>query len=128
LWIPYVAGDVYYNRVNYKKSKTIGVNCEDGSCDYFRSVDYDMQYRERGISLKGGVLFRAHRFVLDFQVGLRGRFIDYNTINEPIDPRSDGNEGDDLVLFPFLDLLETKEKDRNTISPTVGIRIGYVIR
>jgi hypothetical protein len=128
LWLPYVGVEYFYNRVNYYKSEAMGMNCADGWCDYYQFVSYGMKYREQGFNLKGGVVFRVHRFCADFQVGIAGRFINYDNINKPVASASSSGDDDQIYFNPFGPLFKTIEEDRTVLSPTACIRVGYVIK
>jgi hypothetical protein len=128
LWLPYVGVEYFYNRVNYNKSEAMGMNCADGTCDYYQFVTYGMKYREQGVNLKGGVVFRVHRFCLDFQIGVAGRFINYSDSNKPSPGILLNDEDDEINFTPFGSVFKTIEEDRTVISPTACIRVGYIIR
>jgi hypothetical protein len=126
LWLPYISSELYYNYVNYSKSEKYAAGCEDGTCDYYRFFTYKMEYREPGLNVKGGVMFRAHRFCLDFQVGISARFINYDAIGKQ--STSGYILYSDYSLEDEGNLFEVNERDRFIFSPTACVRIGYVIK
>jgi hypothetical protein len=123
-WRLYYGGELYYNRVDYKKRKTFGVDCEDGECDYFRRFNYDMYYREPGINVKAGALFHVYRFCIDFNMGWAARFIGYEERNKP---KGDGFREEEGGGVGFLNF-SPKEQSRTDFLPTACIRVGYTIK
>lgn len=115
----YLAAETYYNHVNFDREETVN-DCFDNNCQsqFTRRVRYLMQYREYGESIKWGWVKYWSRFVLDLNAGWTLRVIKYERANPlPGVPVDDFNDtwGFDIP----------NERDRTTIGPNLGIRVGY---
>lgn len=119
--IHYVSVESYMNRVDFDRYGIVE-ECFDEGCNhpYVRRFPYKMEYRERGISLKTGVIwYVSPRFFVDGNAGLTLRNIDYN---KPPLPARVGHKDDwSLIKIP-------NETDRLAVSPNMGMRMGYRFR
>lgn len=118
----YVSVEPYMNIVNFDR-EDMRQECFDLECNhiYTRQYFYTMEYREQGVSVKLGLLrymFRSN-FMFDLNSGFTLRVVRYK---EPANLV--GGFGDDD--WTFLNI--PNETDRVTISPNLGIRLGYRFR
>jgi hypothetical protein len=116
--IHYVSMESYMNMVDFDRYGIVE-ECFDEGCNhpYVRRFPYKMEYMERGISLKAGVIwYVSSRFFVDGNGGLTLRNIDYH---KPPLPARIGHKDDwSLIEIP-------NETDRLAVSPNMGVRIGY---
>lgn len=118
----FLAPEIYYNYVDFKKSGTFGVECDDpeGGCDYFRFYTYAVRYREPGLNLKAGLFHRfGKRICIEYHVGLAQRFIRYKSLGKPAE--SSYEERYETDLFG-------EQRSMNTLFPSTGFRVGYIFR
>jgi len=118
--IYYGAVELYYNAVNFDRL-TSQQECFDIECNhtFTRQYNYKLMYREPGVGLKVGFIKYFSDIFMDINSGWALRFITY----------TDTFPGNDFVndnvawAFPI-----PNEDDRTTLSPIVGIRLGYRLR
>ena len=115
----YLAAETYYNYVNFDRQEEVR-DCFDNNCQFpfTRKSTFLMRYREYGESVKWGWIKYWSRFVLDLNAGWTVRVVRY----ERAIPQS-GLNSNDFVLDLGVDT--PNERDRTTIGPNLGIRIGY---
>jgi hypothetical protein len=123
----YLAAGVFYNRVDFDRANVFGIGCTSGDCDYFEYKTFIVQYREKGLSLKYGVMFYLDppkRFFMDFNAGLSLRDIAYGHVGKPegSDVLDYGNDTNNNVLF------QPSEEDRFAYGLVLGYRLGYRFR
>jgi hypothetical protein len=115
----YFSVEPYWNHVDFDRVDHT-TECLDRDCNssYTRRREYEISYREKGLSLKYGLMTRAGKLVMDLNVGLSFRFINYLKPEE-LTPGSAGDffEGSSFGL--------PNESNRFGLSPTGGIRVGY---
>jgi hypothetical protein len=113
----YMAGEAYTNIINFDRVRTTN-ECFDINCDhaFTRTAEYKVEYREKGFSIKAGMLKRFGKFLFDLNSGLTLRDIDYN---KPAVVEFD----DDWTFWEI-----PNESDRITVSPNLGFRLGYTIK
>jgi hypothetical protein len=114
----YVAGEVYSNIINFDRVRTTE-ECFDVNCGHIfrRTAEYKIEYREKGFSVKAGLIKRFGKFLFDLNSGLTLRDIEYR---EP-----------PILAEQFSDWMFGEipnERDRTTWSPNIGVRFGYGIR
>jgi hypothetical protein len=118
----YLSVEPYMNAVNFDRQDSRR-ECFDLECNhiYMREYFYKMEYREQGVSVKLGLLryMFGSNFIFDLNSGFTLRVIRYK---EPGNLVGEFGEGD----WTFLDI--PNETDRVTISPNLGVRLGYRIR
>jgi hypothetical protein len=117
--IYYIAGESYVNLVNFERSRRIR-ECFDLECEheFMRDITYTMKYREKGFTIKAGLVWYAGKFMFDFSSGWTVRGIEYR---EPAGIPTDFS--DDWIFFEI-----PNEDDRIALSPNIGIRLGYRLR
>lgn len=118
--IYYVAGEFYYNAVNFDRLTT-QQECFDIECNhtFTRQFTYKVMYREPGVGLKVGFIKYFDDFFMDINSGWAIRFISY----------TDTFQGNDFIndnVSWFFAI--PNEEDRTILSPIVGIRLGYRLR
>jgi hypothetical protein len=115
----YVAGEAYSNIINFDRVITTQ-ECFDIECDhpFMRTAEYKMEYREKGFSIKAGLVKRFGKFLLDLNSGLTVRDIEYREPSNWIEQFPD-----DWTIWDI-----PNETDRIVLSPNFGIRFGYTIR
>jgi hypothetical protein len=118
--IYYVAGEVYYNAVDFDRLTT-EQECFDIECNHVftRQFKYKVMYREPGIGLKVGFIKYFGDFFMDVNSGWAVRFITYT------DTFSGNDFVNDNVSWFFA---IPNEEDRTILSPIVGLRMGYRLR
>lgn len=121
----YAAGEFYSSRINFDRSYTLGFDCLDGECLYFRYDTYKVRNKQQGIGLKYGILlfpgWNKHRsFFFDFNAGVAFRSIRYHEVGKPRESNITffGNEKNAISFSP-------DEDDRREFRPILGIRLGY---
>ncbi|HEY0652947.1 MAG TPA: hypothetical protein VGD65_07455 [Chryseosolibacter sp.] len=114
----YIAGEGYANVVNFDRVRTT-TECFDVNCEhpFRRTAEYKIEYREKGFTIKAGLLKRFGRFLFDFNSGLTLRDIRYH---EP------ANLEEQFSEWTFWDIPD--ERDRVAFSPNFGARFGYVLK
>jgi hypothetical protein len=117
--IYYLAGEIYANIINFDRSRRIR-ECFDVECEheFIREATYKMEYREKGFTMKVGLLRYAGNFLFDFSTGWTVRDIEYR---EPPGIPRDFEED-----WTFLEI--PNEDDRIAFSPNFGIRVGYRLK
>lgn len=115
----YIAGEAYANIINFDRILTTE-ECFDVNCDHVfrRTAEYKFEYREKGFSIKAGLMKRAGKFLFDFNSGLTVRDIEYREPENWVEQFSD-----DWTIWDI-----PNETDRIVLSPNFGIRFGYTIR
>jgi hypothetical protein len=110
----YTSAELYLNRINFDRETYVN-GCIDQWCDFafVQRTDYEMKYREHGVSLKLGWIIHIHRFLIDLNSGWTVRVIEYSGQQENFD--------DMIEFFDF----GPDETDRTQLSPNLGIRFGY---
>lgn len=118
----YSALEPYTNIIDFDRYGVVQ-ECFDGACShpYNREFDIEVNYRERGASVKIGALwFTGLGFLMDLSVGCTLRDIVYD--QPPLPPGAVINDE------PGFFRIRPDEQDRQDLSPAVGIRIGYRLR
>lgn len=121
----FFAPEFFYNYVDFKKTGTFGIGCDDpqGGCDYFRYYTYPVRYREPGLAMKVGLFHRFGRhFCIEYHLGVAQRFIRYKAVGVPAKTSYEDEYEDD----PF-DLIPS-HRSANRLSPTTAFRVGYIFR
>ena len=120
--IYYLAGEAYANVINFDRASSTQ-ECFDATCDniFIRYQDAKMAYREKGFTLKAGLMkyISGSRFFFDFSSGWTIRDIEYRELTNLL-PDNNGN-GWEFFEIP-------NEDDRIILAPNVGARIGYRFR
>lgn len=113
----YMAGEAYTNIINFDRVRTTN-ECFDINCDhaFTRTDEHKVEYREKGFSIKAGMLKRFGKFLFDLNSGITLRDINYN---KPAVAEFDED-------WTFWEI--PNESDRITLSPNFGFRLGYTIR
>ncbi len=120
--IDYLSVEPYLNVVNFDRSDNTR-GCFDLDCNqqFSQRIQYFVQYREHGISLKYGLLTGFVRnIVFDVNAGLTLRFVDYKKKGLP-----NGIVLDDDF---FGRLRIPNERKRTAVGPALGIRVGYILK
>lgn len=121
----FFASEFFYNYVDFRKSGTFGVDCDDplGQCAYYRYYTYPVRYREPGLALKAGLFHRFGRhFCIEYHLGIAHRFIRYRTSGVPQQASyEDRYESSPLDFVPV-------HKSANKMSLTTAFRVGYIFR
>ncbi len=115
----YLSVEPYWNRVNFDRSETL-IECFDANCQsqFRRTYQYEMKYREPGLSGKYGIVLRFNNFIADFNGGISVRFVNYIKPGwvEQLIPEDDFTGG--WLQIP-------NERKRIGVSPVLGVRIGW---
>lgn len=121
--IRYVSAEPYWTDIAFNRREYI-VECLDRDCvsRYSRRYDYGVDYREKGLAVKYGVIVRAAKLMIDLQVGIRFRYIDFNV---PVLPPPAQVPVDDFFFEGREPFGRPNEKSRFAVSPTAGLRVGY---
>ena len=117
----YLAAEVYLNAINFGRQDG-EEECFDLECNhrFHRRYNYKMKYREEGFSFKVGFIrYWGPALFLDINSGVTLRNVRYK---EPISLRPRGGD----VFFAGPDI--PNEEDRVTVSPNLGIRLGYRLK
>ena len=127
----YAAYELFYKQVNDRSSKSVGRECENGSCNYFETVSYPINKYVIGLTAKLGYQIRIRNelkkntnFVFDFYVGagLRRIIINHHDTNQPgEDFRIYGNR-----IFDNSGLGYSNARF-NLPHLALGIKLGYII-
>ena len=115
----YAALEPYLNVINFDRTRT-DFECFDVECShrYWRRYDYKMEYREKGVSVKAGLIrYLGMRLFLDINAGLSLRHIRYDS--RGLSPPAD--EGWNFFEIP-------DEADRVVLGPNMGLRLGYRLK
>lgn len=115
----YLAGELYTNIINFDRELTTQ-ECFDVGCEHMftRTDEYKMEYREKGFTIKAGMLKRWGKFLFDLSSGFTVRDIEYREPSNLVEQFND-----DWAFFQI-----PNETDRIALSPNFGIRFGYTIR
>lgn len=117
----YLAAEAYTNLIDFDR-ETTQTECFDIDCmnQYQRTYFFKVKYREKGFVLRYGANYFIDKFVLDFNVGLVLRMVDYQKpdIVDGIDTFDGGSFDFDLI----------NEDKRTVLRPTATVRIGYRIK
>jgi hypothetical protein len=120
----YLAVEPYMNMINFDRQRT-RTECFDLECTslFTRSTVAKMEYREQGVSVKGGLIrYWSKNIFIDVNSGFTFRNIRYTDAPPP--PTIGGvfinDEGN------FLDI--PNEQDRIAIIPQLCARIGYRLK
>jgi hypothetical protein len=118
-WWFFASPELSYNSVRYKDGRTYIVH-QENLLDYYEYIESPRTYRETNVTFNGGAIYSKSRFHIDFQIGIAGRFIQYNKV--PVKP--DNYELTELnnAEVPFY-----KDESRNIISPSANIRLGFIL-
>ena len=119
--ISYLAIEPYVNAVDFDRYGAVE-ECFDADCrrPYTRQIVFTMKYREKGATLKVGMLwYVASDFFLDVSIGGTLRDVVYE---EPSLPNEVGYNRE-AQFFQIPD-----EDDRVVGSPYMGLRFGYRFR
>jgi hypothetical protein len=116
--IYYVGAEGYANVINFDRVSS-RQECFDLECEhmFIRTAPFKMEYREKGFTLKAGLMKYFGKFFFDFSGGWTLRDIHYR---EPFS-FSEGFEDWNLFEIP-------NEEDRVALSPNFGVRFGYRFR
>ena len=118
----YVAVEPYMNVINFDRQQN-RTECFDMECNslFIRSTLEKMEYREQGVSVKGGVIrYWFKNIFVDVNSGFTFRRIRYSDVAE---------EPGDGVFFEdgsFFDI--PNEQDRIAIAPQLCARIAYRLK
>lgn len=114
----YASVEPYYNIINFDRD-VIQNECADLNCNTIiqHRYVYLVKYREQGVSLKYGLQMSRDRFVVDFSVGLRARFVNY--IKPGYTEGFDDTSGEDFDAF------QPNEEKRVTPGIITDIKLGY---
>lgn len=119
--IYYVAIEPYANVIDFDRLGAVE-ECFDLECNhpYTRQISFKVKYREKGASLKAGMVwYVGSGFLLDVSAGFTLRDIIYE---EPPLPDEVGYEREwALIRIP-------NEDDRVTAAPYLGFRFGYRLK
>ncbi|MBL0744726.1 hypothetical protein [Chryseolinea lacunae] len=121
----YLAGEFYYARITFDRSKVAGFGCSSGDCDYFQYVQYRVVHHNEGGGLKVGILLFPgwnynQKFFFDLNLGVAYRNITYTDVGLPV------GEGDVKYFSNDTDhLFAPRENDRAEFRPVIGLRVGY---
>lgn len=115
----YGAAELYRNAVNFDRL-TSQQECFDVECNHMftRQYSYTVMYREGGFGFKVGFIKYFHDFFMDINSGWGVRFITYTDSPGAPDFNNDNITWAQMFSIP-------NEEDRTTLSPIVGIRLGY---
>ncbi len=115
----YLAGEIYANIINFDRTTSIQ-ECFDMSCEhpFIRYATGTMAYREKGITVKAGLMKYYGRFFFDISSGWTIRDIRYFELS---DFQLEQNTG-----WAFWEI--PNEDDRIILAPNLGARIGYRLR
>lgn len=112
----YMSIEPYYSHIKFDRAGS-STECFDPLCQnlFTRYFNYEVTYREKGVSIKGGyVIFFDQHILLDINIGWSLRDIRYDEPPNTIDTFQNN--------FFFFG---PNEEDRVILSPLVGIRVGY---
>ncbi|HEY0744331.1 MAG TPA: hypothetical protein VGD40_22845 [Chryseosolibacter sp.] len=114
----YVAGEVYYNFVNFNRNATQR-ECFDIECEheFIRTITGKMAYREKGFTIKAGLFKYFGKFFFDLSSGWTIRAVNYQELTNVLP----ADEEWQIWEIP-------NEEDRVVPGPYVGGRLGYRIR
>lgn len=115
----YASIEPHMTSINFDRSVTTN-ECFDPNCQsrYLKYYRYKVEYRETGLSAKGGyIIYFDENILLDLTIGWSWRSIDYNQPDNVPAPFSGG-----------FDFFGPNEEDRIVLSPLFGARIGYRFR
>jgi hypothetical protein len=116
----YVSAEGYVNAVDFDRQDT-RTECYDLECTslFRRTYDYKVEYREKGFSVKAGMLkYFSRRIMFDINSGFTLRFVNYKKPNFV-------REFNEDTMF-FLDI--PNETKRVAFSPNLGVRFGYRLK
>ncbi|GCC49997.1 hypothetical protein SanaruYs_02120 [Chryseotalea sanaruensis] len=115
----YMSIEPYITSINFDRSVTL-TECFDPDCQnsFLRNYAYKVEYREMGISGKGGyMIYFDRRIFLDVSLGWSWRSVDYDQPSTVPVSTTGG--------FNFFG---PNEEDRIVLSPLFGARLGYRFR
>ena len=114
----YGAIELYRNSVNYEEEQW-RTGCLDPECTVRirQRNEYPVRYREHGFNLKCGFMKYFSDFFIDINSGWGIRFIDYDK------PEINSEFWDEWSMFSI-----PNDNDRTTLSPILGVRIGYRLK
>lgn len=117
--IYYFAFEPYMNIINFDREDE-RQECFDLECNsiYSRKYDYNMEYREKGVSFKAGFIRYYSDFFLDLNSGITIRNIRYHEPDWLPPGFTDDDWGFDIP----------NERDRVVPSLHFGIRLGYRLK
>ncbi len=121
--INYYSIEPYVHIVNFDRQETVS-ECFDVDCTilYSRKYSYKVLYREAGLAFKYGYLKYYNRLIVDFNLGLALRFVNYI---KPDLPSSNQSFQDDIAIFSW-DI--PNENKRIAVGPVLDLRFGYRLR
>lgn len=115
----YASLEPYMTSINFDRSVTT-TECFDPNCQnrYLKYYAYKVEYREIGLSGKGGyVIYFDENILLDITIGWSWRSINYDQpTNVPVS------------FSGGFNFFGPNEEDRVVLSPLFGARIGYRFR
>lgn len=116
----YASVEPYMTSINFDRSVTLS-ECFDPACQhtFWRNYTYKVEYREMGLSAKGGyIIYFDKNILLDVNIGWSLRSINYDQPdNVP-----------ELAPVGGFNFFAPNEEDRIILSPLFGARIGYRFR
>ena len=118
----YSALEPYMNIIDFDRYG-VEQECFDAECyhPYNREFIMVVRYRERGTSVKGGMLWYSDPpFLIDVNIGFTLRDIHYY---EPALP-----PGAQINDEPGFLRMRPSEEDRRDVSPVLGMRLGYRLK
>jgi hypothetical protein len=124
----YCAQELFYNKMALRKEENFVVHPDisDQSKDYTQAMTYTLRYREYGTVIKAGIFTPINRFCFDIHVGLAFTVVDKSSAGKPPEPTYTLPDDDTPGGGSILDIFKMDE--RLYIYPTIGVRLGYIIK
>ena len=116
----YFSIQVFKNDLRYDQETVFGINCPDGTCDYFQFTKFTTVFKDFGLLGRiGSILYlnQANTFFLDGSIGfgLRNRKVSYR--NKP--------EGINNISYQNSYLFQQSTEDYQGFHINLAIKIAY---
>ena len=116
----YFSMQVFKNDLRYNEETVYGINCPDGTCDFFQFAKVTTVFKDFGLLARiGSILYlnQANTFFLDGSVGFGFRERNVSFINKP--------EGTSIISYQNGYLFQQSTENYQGLHINLSIKIAY---